>query len=326
MKIAVDVMGYENDIKEAVQACEKLVKKYLELEIILVGKAEEINQRIKNYERIEVVNANSFVTQEDSVMTAMRKKDSSMAVAIDLVVNGKADAVVSAGSTPCYVSMTYHKMGMIKNVSKPAFMPSLPTCNKNPLLWMDVGANKTCEAQDLVNFAIMGSIAFENIFGEKNPKVSLLNIGTEDHKGLDSIVEANQLLKNDKRIKNYIGFTESRDILWGNTNVLISDGFTGNIALKALEGSFKVVGAELKKGFKKPSGWLGGLFALPVVKSLKKTFDYKNNAGAIVMGLNYLAIKTHGSADEQQFYSTIELAIKCINNDLVKKIKAIKFN
>ncbi len=134
MKIAVDVMGYENDISEAIKACEKLVKKYLELEIILVGNEQEINSKLQNKERIEVVHANSFVSQDDAVMTAMRKKDSSMAIAIDLVVNKKADAVVSAGSTPCYVSMTYNKMGMIKNVSKPAFMPSLPTCNRNPML------------------------------------------------------------------------------------------------------------------------------------------------------------------------------------------------
>ena len=134
MKIAVDVMGYENDIAEAINACQKLVKKYLELEIILVGNEQEINNKLKKNTRISVVNANSFVSQDDQVMTAMRKKDSSMAIAIDLVVNGKADAVVSAGSTPCYVSMTYNKMGMIKNVSKPAFMPCLPTAYGHPML------------------------------------------------------------------------------------------------------------------------------------------------------------------------------------------------
>ena len=325
MKIAVDVMGYENHISESIKACEKLVKKYLELEIILVGDEKQINENLENYSRISIVHAEDYVKQEDNVMLAVRKKDSSMAKAIDLVINNQADAVVSAGSTASYVAMTYSKMGMIKNISKPAFMPSLPTTNEKPLLWMDVGANKTCDEKDLVNFAIMGSIACKCIFDIENPIVSLLNIGTEEYKGLDSIVEANQILKNDKRV-NYLGYLESREILNGKSNVLISDGFTGNICLKALEGTFKTVANELKKGFKKPSGWLGGLFSLPVINKLKKTFDYRNNAGAIVMGVNHLAVKTHGSADEQQFYSTIELAIKCIKNNLVEKIKGINFD
>ncbi len=117
---------------------------------------------------------------------------------------------------------------------------------------MDVGANKTCDSKDLVNFAIMGQIAYENIFNVEQPKISLLNIGTEDHKGLDSIVEANYLLKDDKRIQNYIGFTESREILNGKPDVLISDGFTGNIALKACEGTAKTLGKHLLREYKKP--------------------------------------------------------------------------
>ncbi len=324
MKIAVDVMGFENPVFEAVSACEKLVKKYSELEIILVGDESKILKSLKSKERIEIIDTKVFINQSDEVFTAIRKKDSSMSLAIDQVVNKKADAVVSAGSTACYVALTYSKLGLIKNISKPAFTPLVPTAKGIPLVWSDVGANKVCDENDLVCFAKLASVASEVILDIKEPKVALLNIGTEEYKGLDFIVEANKILKNEKKI-NYIGYLESREILFGRTNVLVSDGFTGNIALKALEGTFKAVANQMKRDFKKPSGWLGALFSLNVVRKLKKTFDYKNNAGAIVLGLNGLAVKTHGSADEQQFISTIELTIKCIKDDLMGKIKKIKF-
>lgn len=324
MKIAVDVMGFENPVSEAVNACKKLVKKYSELEIILVGDEQEIRKTKLDEKRIKIVDTKIFISQSDEVFHAIRKKNSSMAIAIDLVLNKEADAVVSAGSTACYVALTYSKLGLIKNISKPAFTPFLPTITGSPIVWSDVGANKTCDERDLICFSKMASIVSKVALDIENPRVSLLNIGTEEYKGLDYIVEANKKLKNESNL-NYIGYLESREILFGKSDVLISDGFIGNIALKSLEGTFKAVSYKLKKDFKKPSGWLGALFSFNIMKKLKNTFDYKKHAGAIVLGLNELAIKTHGSADEEQFISTIELAIKCIKNNLIDKLKEVKF-
>ena len=252
MIIILDTMGFENSVKEPIVAARKFVKNFSNVEIILVGNKMEIQPFLKNKDEFKIYHTKNFINQDDDVINVLRnKKDSSMAISMDLVNNGKGDAILSAGSTPCFVGLSYYKFGLIKNITKPAFTPSFPSTNGKGFNMLDVGANIEANHLDLVNFAIMGNIYVQKIKSIKNPSIALLNIGTEEHKGLESIRLAHKILKKNKTI-NYIGFVEPRDLLKGETDSIITDGFTGNICLKTIEGTAKIISGEIKKNFKKP--------------------------------------------------------------------------
>lgn len=319
MKIALDVMGYENDISEAIIAARKFVKKYHDVKIILVGDKDKINPLIQEGE-FEVFHASEVLTMEESALTALRRTNTSMFQAIKLVADNKADGVLSAGSTVGFISLSYFILKSIPGISKPAFMPYMPTVNKKGVMLIDVGANKTCTGEDLHQFAIMADIYCKTVRGIESPKIGVINIGTEAQKGFEYHHVANELLKKNNKL-NYQGFVEPRYILQGVVDICVSDGYTGNLVLKAIEGGLKSLTSSLKQSFKKPWNWLGALFSIGSILSLKKTFDYRNNAGAIVIGLNKPAVKTHGSADMKQFYSSLEMLKKVIDVNLVKKIK-----
>lgn len=316
MILSVDVMGFENPIENAIQACRDFIKKNKDVKIILVGDENKIKPHLKEGDNFTIEHAPDEIKMTDEPLTARHKKDSSMYKAIMLVKENKADGVLSAGSTACYVFLTFLLLGRMKNVSKPAFMPFMPTRNNRGVNVLDVGANKECDANDFVCFAKMGNIYLKEVRKINNPSIGILNIGTEDNKGHESQIEANKILKSDKTL-NYKGFVESRTILEGETDLIVCDGFTGNIVLKALEGCFKTVIGSFKDLYKKPSGWLGFLFSIAVFLKLKKKYDYKNNAGAIVLGLNKIAVKTHGSADYKQYYSSLRMLKETIDADLI---------
>lgn len=320
MKIILDTMGFENSIQEPIIAARKFVKDFSDVEIILVGDKNKIFPHLKDNHEFEIHHTTMEINQDDDVLNALRtKSNSSMAVAMDLVQSGIGDGVLSAGSTPCFVGMSYFKFGVIKNISKPALIPSFPSSNGKGFNMLDVGANIEVSSDDLVSFALMANTYVQKTKNIKAPTIGLLNIGTEETKGLDFIRQAHKILKLNKEI-NYVGFVESRDLLKGETDIVVSDGFTGNICLKAMEGSFKVLIGEFKKGYKKPTNWLGALFSIGVFRGIKKTFDYRNNAGAIFLGLNKVAVKTHGSADWKQFYSSLELTRKTINSGVIETL------
>ncbi len=320
MKLALDVMGFENKINEAVKAARDFVKSHDDVQIILFGNEELIKPLLKKPNEFEIVNCSEVVNMADSPLTALRKPNSSMFQAIKYVVDNKADGVLSAGSTACYVLLVYSLIKTIPGIERPAFMPYVPTSNGKGLTLLDVGANKECTGKNLYQFALMGKIYCESIRGIKQPVIGVINIGSEKEKGFAFHHEADELLRNDKSI-NYKGFVETRELLNGVIDIAVCDGYTGNITLKSLEGGLKTVTNCLKTQYKKPWNWLGALFSLVAIKSLKKTFDYKNNAGALVIGLNKIAVKTHGSADYQQFYSSLEMLHKSINNNVINKIK-----
>ncbi|MDE7075534.1 MAG: phosphate acyltransferase PlsX [Malacoplasma sp.] len=319
MIFSVDVMGYENDISESIKACRDFCKKNNDVKIILVGDETKIKMHLKSNDNFTIHHASEEILMTDDPLTIRNKKNSSMYQAIELVKLNKADGVLSAGNTSCFVFLSYIILGKIKGISKIGFMPFMPTRKGNGVNFIDVGANKECDALDLVSFAKMGKIYIEKVRQIKNPKIGILNIGTEENKGLNYHIEANKLLKNEKNI-NYIGFIESRELLEGNNvDLIVSDGFVGNITLKALEGTFKTVAKSLLDTRKKPLfGWLWFLLSLPNLLKIKKKFDYKNNAGAIVIGLNKIAVKTHGSADYKQFYSSLRLLKETVNANLIK--------
>lgn len=316
MILSVDVMGFENPVENAIKACRDFIKKNKNVKIILVGDKNKIQPCLKPKDNFEIVHADDVIKMTDEPISTRNRKQSSMYKAIELVKENKADGVLSAGNTSCYVFLTFLLLGKIKNVTKCAFMPFLPTRDGVGLNIIDVGANKECDAQDLLCFAKMGNIYVKNVRKIKNPRIGVLNIGTEDNKGLKYHIESNLLLKKDKNL-NYKGFVEPRGLLDGGTDLLVCDGYSGNIVLKSLEGCFKTVIGSFFDFYKKPSGWLGLIFSITVLLKLKHKFDYKNNAGAIVIGLNKIAVKTHGSADYKQFYSSLRMLKETVDADII---------
>lgn len=324
MKIALDVMGFENKMYEAIVAARKFQKKYPGCKIVLVGNQEDIKLCLNAKDHFDIIHASEVVKMDDTPIIALRKKDTSMLAAINLVKHNKADAVVSAGSTSCFVPLVEIHLGSIDNVPKFGFMPFIPTTDKVGFNMIDVGANINVNGTDLYNFALMGNEYARIVRKIAKPRVGVLNIGTEQHKGFAYHKEAYDLLSKNKSI-NFVGFVEPKGLLDGKVDVCVCDGFSGNICLKALEGALKSVSHILKDGYKKPWNWLGAAFSLPIINTLTKTFDYRNNAGAIVLGANGIAIKTHGSADAKQFYAALRMAYECVNNNLLHNIKNIKY-
>lgn len=324
MKIALDVMGFENKTIEAIKAARKFEKKFSGAKVILVGDHETIIKNVNDKDNFEIVDAKGVINMDDTPITALRKQDTSMLTAIKLVKEGKADAVVSAGSTSCFVPLVQMNLGSINNVSKFGFMPWIPTVNKKGFNMIDVGANINVDGKDLYNFALMANEYTRLVRKISNPKIGVLNIGTEHHKGFEYHKEAYDLLKANKNL-NFIGYVEPKGLLDGVVDVCVCDGYSGNICLKSLEGSLKSVAHILKKGYKMPWNWLGAAFSVPIIVTLTKTFDYRVNAGAIVLGADGIAIKTHGSADAKQFYAALSMAYNCIDNNLLHNIKNIKY-
>jgi glycerol-3-phosphate acyltransferase PlsX len=251
MKLAIDVMGFENDISEAINACRKFMKLHNDVQFILVGNESEIKSRLNSDDRFEIVHATDVIGMNDSPILAMHKTDSSMYKAIELVQKNQADGVLSAGSSTCYVPMTYMLLKLISGINKPAFMPYLPTTTKHGFMMLDVGANKECTGEDLYQFAKMGNVYSQVIRNIPNPRVGVINIGTEIDKGFPYQKEAYQLIHNDKAI-NFVGFVEPRELLMGVVDVAVADGYIGNITLKALEGGLSALKNTLQREFKKP--------------------------------------------------------------------------
>lgn len=324
MKIALDVMGFENDLEQAIKAARKFTKTMKDTKIVLVGNKNSIESTLTKKDKFEIVHTEEYIAMSDTPITALRKANSSMKLALELVKKNQVDAVVSAGSTSCFVPLVQTTLGIIDSIPKFGFMPFIPTTNRKGFNMIDVGANINVTPQDLYHYALMANEYARIVRKIAKPRIGLLNIGTEQHKGYPYHIEANKLLKDNPNI-NYIGFVEPKGLLDGICDICVCDGFSGNIALKAMEGSLKSVSRILKKGYKMPWNWLGAVFSTPIIFKLTHTFDYRNNAGAIVLGANGIAVKTHGSADAKQFYSALKVAHDCVNNNLLHNIKRIKY-
>ena len=312
-------MGHEGKLSDAIKAARKFKSKHADVEIVLVGDKKQIDQIIKPNE-FEIVDCADEIKMTDSPLVALRKTNSSMYQAMKLVADHKTDGVFSAGSTQSFVSLVYFLIKPIKQSIKPCFLPFIPTLKNIPTGMCDVGAQINCDGQDIYNFAKLAKIYFENAMNRKNPKIGVINIGTEDCKGHDFHKEANKLLSEDKSF-NYCGFIEPRYIFDGIVDIAICDGYTGNLVLKSIEGGAKAVSNAFKKQYKMPWNWLGALFSLIGITKVKSTFDYRNHAGAIVLGINGAAVKTHGSADFKQFYSGLCTLYDLVKSNVIEKIK-----
>lgn len=322
MKIVVDAMGGDNAPAEIVKGCVEAVAAY-DTEIVLVGKSDVVESELKkcNYNgtKISVHNADEVISGEDDPITAIRrKKNSSMRVGLSLVADGVGDAFVSAGNTGALISGATLVVKRIKGIRRAALAPVLPSATGNYLL-IDSGANAECSAAFLKQFAIMGSVYMQKIMDVENPRVGLVNIGTEEDKGTDTIREANKLLK-DTPI-NYVGYTEAREVPLGGADVVVCDGFTGNVILKFMEGMASAFGKMLKGVFyKNTMSKIGALLVKDGISEMKKSMDYKEHGGAPVLGVKAPVIKAHGSSDAKAFASAIRQAIKTVESNLVENI------
>lgn len=323
MKIIVDGMGGDNSPVEIVKGAIDALKEY-DIDLIIVGKEDLIKEELKKYQypmdKVEVLNADDVITNEDDPALAIRrKKNSSMVVGMKALSEDKGDAFVSAGSTGALLAGGLFIVKRIKGIDRAALSSVYPTINGLSLL-VDAGANTDSKAVYLQQFGIMGSIYMEKVMGIKNPKVALANVGTEEGKGNELTKEAYDLLKESNI--NFVGNIEGRTMPLGEADVIVADGFVGNIILKVTEGVAISLFSELKKIFyENTKTKIGAALLKPGLKKLKKKTDYTEYGGAPLLGTRKPIIKAHGSSNAYAFKNAINQAISFINNDVIKTIE-----
>lgn len=324
MRIIIDAMGGDNAPEEIVKGALAALKEF-DIEIILVGDENRIKSVIKsengNLEKIQLVNTTEIITNNDHPSQAIRKKkDSSMVVGMRMLKEGNGDAFISAGNTGVLLAGGLFIVGRIKGVDRPGLAPIIPGKN-NPFMLMDSGANAECKTQNILQFATMGEIYMKKVLKIESPSIGLVNIGAEEEKGTEFVKECYGVLKNSNL--NFKGNIEGRDIPLGNVDVVVCDGFTGNIILKLYEGVAETIFSTLKKGIMATvRSKIGGMLLKPVFREFKKNFDYTEYGGAILLGVNGTVIKAHGSSNAKAFKNAIRQAVLCIEGGVVESIKA----
>ena len=319
MKIILDAMGGDNAPAEILKGAAAATAAWPDVEILAVGDAEKIAACVKEnaieMKNIEIVNATEVIEMCDEPAKAVRaKKDSSMVVGLRMLAEGKGDAFVSAGSTGALHVGASLIVRTVKGVKRPALATVIP--GKTPFLLLDCGANVECRASMLEAFGVMGSVYMNKVMGLEQPRVALVNNGAEESKGTPTYVEAHQLLKHNKAI-HFVGNIEPRDIPAGHADVVVADGFTGNVVLKLTEGLAKYFGAKLKEMFKKSLGTkVGYLLLKGGVADFKKSMDADEYGGAPLLGTRRPVIKAHGSSNARAIQNAIRQARLCVENDL----------
>jgi phosphate acyltransferase len=322
MRLAVDAMGGDNAPKEIVLGAMKAIEKYNDIHIVLVGDEKKIREHLTSEDRIEILHTEEMILATDEPVRAVRrKKTASMVLAAQQVADGHADACISAGNTGALMAVGLFVVGRIEGIERPALAPTLPTIGGEGFLLLDVGANADAKPEHLVQYAIMGSIYSEKARGISRPRVGLLNIGTEEKKGNELVRNTYDLLK-DADI-NFIGNVESRDLLEGAADVVVADGFTGNMVLKTIEGTamsvFKMLKTALTSSFKSK---LAAAVLKPDLTVLKNKMDYTEYGGAGLFGLKAPVIKAHGSSDANAVFNSIRQAREMVEKDVSGTIKA----
>lgn len=322
--VAVDVMGGDHGPHVTVPAALKCLDRNDGLNIILVGSASAIEaelkaRRRKSGPRLRIRHASEVVSMDEPPAQALRfKKDSSMRVAIDLVKSGEADACVSAGNTGALMATARFVLKTLPGIDRPAIATTMPTI-KGHVLVLDLGANVDCSAEHLLQFGIMGSMLVSAVEQNPSPTVGLLNIGQEDIKGNEMVKQAADLMRGSQL--NFFGNVEGDDIFKGTTDVVVCDGFVGNVALKTSEGLANMISTLLKEAFRRSAFTkLAGLIALPVMRAFKRRVDPRRYNGATLLGLRGVVVKSHGSADRFSFEHALETAIEEVRSNVLKRI------
>ena len=331
MKIILDAMGGDNapdaNIKGAVNAINKV-----KAEVVLVGKEEVIRSKVKEFygkeieeisDRLKIRNATETIEMEDTPTLAIKhKKDSSMVVGFRMLKEDEGDVFISAGNSGALLTGATLIVGRIKGIDRPALAGILPAY-KSQLLLIDAGSNTNCKPINLLQFAQMSTIYLRNTFEIEKPAIGLLNIGTEETKGNELTRESYNLLKekSEELGINFVGNVEGRDAFSGKIDAIVTDGFTGNIFLKAIEGIGKLVKKSLTESLKHNIlSVIGAIPCMPAINRFKKTMDYKEYGGALFLGVKKPVVKAHGSSDEYLFYFTIKQAEQFVNNKAVERM------
>jgi glycerol-3-phosphate acyltransferase PlsX len=329
IKISIDCMGGDHGPSVTIPAAISFVKREPDVELILVGQEALIKAALKKHKaadhpRLSIRHASEIVSMDDSIEVALRrKKDSSMRVAIKLVKDGEVRAAVSAGNTGALMAVSRYLLKTIPGVDRPAICTILPNQNDGPTYMLDLGANVDCEPQHLHQFALMGSALVSAMEGKPRPTIGLLNIGEEDIKGNELVKHTAVLLRaeHEKGVLNFYGNVEGNDIFEGTTDIVVCDGFVGNVTLKASEGLGRFVKSVLTTEFKK--GWLnmlGAAIAFGAIKALSRRLNPSRYNGASLLGLRGLVFKSHGGADMYAFEWAIRRAYDAAKYDVLARI------
>ena len=322
IRIAVDVYGGDNAPGCVIDGALEALRAMDDVSILFCGAQAEVegllNGREYDAQRVSIVDAPDIITNHESPTLAIRRKlNSSMVRAMDLVKKGEADAVVTAGSTGAALAGGIFRMGRIRGIDRPALGPVLPTSGEHPVILIDCGANADCKPDYLVQFALMGQAYMKGVMGIANPKVGLLNVGAEDEKGNELCKVVFPLLKDHPGV-NFYGNVEARDVLTGVVQVIVCDGFSGNILLKSTEGAAQLIFGKLKKGLMSSTrSKLGALMVKPALKTVKNELDYEQYGGAALLGVKGALVKAHGSSKGHAYACAIAQAHTMVKGGVV---------
>ena len=323
--IIFDLNGNDNGILAGVEAAKIFCQNHPDYQIILVGNQDEISQIIEPNEQIQIHHSPNQVSKDVANLTTCFKEDNSMNAALNLLKEQKGAAVLSSGDSGKYLMSSLMILKRLPNVNRPAFMSIIPTilANKKFLL-LDEGANLHTSSDHLVQWAKLGAIFAKTILNVENPKVGIVNIGTEDYKGYEFHQEANQILKTTQNDFDYLGFVETRKLLEGFCDVAVADGFTGNITLKTLEGTvlafLKLIKNQLTKTTMRK---LATAFLKNAFGEIKEQLDYRNVGAAWILGINGIVIKAHGSSDQKAYLGALNQIKIAIETNALEKLKKI---
>lgn len=321
MKIAIDAMGGDHAPKEIVLGAMKALDTYKDLYITLVGDENKIKAYTKEHERLAIIHTEEVISGTDEPVRAVRrKKNSSMVLAAKEVSEGRADACISAGNTGALMAAGLFVVGRIEGIERPALAPTLPTIGGEGFVLLDVGANAEAKPDHLVQYALMGSIYSQKVRGIEKPRVGLLNIGTEEKKGNDLTKHTYEMLQNTDI--HFIGNVEARDLLSGVADVVVTDGFTGNMVLKTIEGTamsvMKMLKSALMSSFKTK---VAAAILKPDLMKIKAQMDYSEYGGAGLFGLKAPVIKAHGSSDANAVFNAVRQARDMIQHQVTDTIR-----
>jgi phosphate acyltransferase len=325
--IAVDAMGGDEGIAVMLAGVAHARRRFEGMHFYLVGDEDQIREGLKAHPNLtaasEIVHAPEIVASEEKPSAALRRaKKTSMGIAIDLVKQGKAGAAVSSGNTGALMAMAKLSLRTLPGIDRPALAALLPSLGDNDTVMLDLGANTEVDARNLIQFAVMGAAYARTALDLDNPRVALLNIGTEEMKGTDSIKDAAAELRAAKHLRlDFRGFIEGNKLSRGDVDVIVCDGFSGNIALKTAEGTARFVADLLRRAFSSSvRSKIGFLISKPATKLLRDHLDPNNHNGAVFLGLNGIVVKSHGSANERGVDTAIGFAAKLLRDDLNRRI------
>lgn len=324
MKIILDGMGGDNAPASVVEGA-VLASKQIEHQIVIIGKEELIEGELKKYkydtEKIQVINATEIISNDDAPVRAVRsKKDSSIVKGVNMVKSGEGDIFISAGSTGALLAGGLFILGRIQGIDRPALASIYPIIGGTPSLLLDAGANADCKPANLLEFGIMGNIYMQKVIGRQNPRVGLVNIGAEAAKGSMLTKAAYEMLEQSDM--NFIGNVEAREVPKGACDVIVTDGFTGNVLLKLTEGLAWNILKVLKKKFTEGTkAKLGAALLIDKIKGLKQEFDYSEYGGAPILGVKGPIVKMHGSSNANAVKNTILKGIPYVEENVVETIQ-----